>query len=407
MVFAELRNRNNSPAQCEALLEPLLTAEFAPARDFAIGLLTGRRLRSANGRPYAFAAATQLMAHSAAQCWPLIWKHVLNDRPFGSDLFLKLAHEYRHERMFYSTLTEAQLGELYIWLEQTFPVRLDPHGQWAGPRDTVAHLRDGVLRYLVNTGTEAGVQVMREVVRQLADREWLVYQLLESEQIMRIKTWSPLSPREIIRVTESSSGLLVQSSEQLAEVLIAALRRYERELHGEQTPIRDLWDRQANRTLTLRPVDENALSDHVQRFLKRDLVERGIILNREVEIGRVPGTPAGKRTDIKVDAIRKSPNSDTVGIITAVIETKGCWNPDLLTAMQTQLVDDYLVRLAAPVGIYLVGWFDKLKWDGADYRRSDTPDWSVEQAQGHLDEQAGPLSKAFIVKAVVLDCHAP
>jgi len=75
--------------------------------------------------------------------------------------------------------------------------------------------------------------------------------------------------------------------------------------------------------------------------------------------------------------------------------------------MQTQLVDDYLVRLAAPVGIYLVGWFDKLKWDGTDYRRSDTPDWSVEQAQGHLDQQAGPLSKTFIVKAVVLDCHAP
>ena len=348
MVFAELKNRNNSPAQCEVLLEPLLTAEFAPARDFAIGLLTGRRVRSANGRPYAFAAATQLMAHCAAQCWPLIWRHVLNDRPFGSDLFLKFAHEYRHEQMFYSTLTEAQLGELYIWLEQTFPVQADPHGQWAGPRDTVAHLRDRVLRCLVNTGTEAGVQVMREVVRQLADREWLVYQLLEAEKIMRTKTWSPLSPREIIRVTESSSGLLVQSSEQLAGVLTAALRRYERELHGEQTPIRDLWDRQANRTLTLRPVDENALSDHVQRFLKRDLVERGIILNREVEIGRVPGTPAGKRTDIKVDAIRRSLNSDTVGIITEVIETKGCWNPDLLTAMQTQLVDDYLVRLAAP-----------------------------------------------------------
>jgi hypothetical protein len=31
--------------------------------------------------------------------------------------------------------------------------------------------------------------------------------------------------------------------------------------------------------------------------------------------------------------------------ITAVIETKGCWNRELRTAMKTQLVDDYLVRL--------------------------------------------------------------
>jgi hypothetical protein len=82
MTFAELRNRNNSPAQCEALLEPLLKADFVPARDFAIGLLTGRNLRSESRRGYAFAAATQLLAHFAAQCWPLIWKHILSDRPF-------------------------------------------------------------------------------------------------------------------------------------------------------------------------------------------------------------------------------------------------------------------------------------------------------------------------------------
>jgi hypothetical protein len=42
-------------------------------------------------------------------------------------------------------------------------------------------------------------------------------------------------------------------------------------------------------------------------------------------------------------------------------------------AMKTQLVDDYLLRLAAPIGIYLVGWFDKRKWDPGDRRRGRTP----------------------------------
>jgi hypothetical protein len=229
--------------------------------------------------------------------------------------------------------------------------------------------------------------------------------LLEAEQAMRRKTWSPLSPAEIIRVTETTRGLLVQSAAQLADVLIQALRRYERELHGEQTPVRDLWDRQANRTL--RPVDENALSDNVQRFLKRDLVEGGIVLNREVEIGRVPGAGAGTRTDIKVDAIRQSENSGSFNVITAVIETKGCWNNELFTAMKSQLVDDYLVRLAAPVGIYLVGWFDKTKWDPDDYRRGKTPQWTLAEAQSRFDQQATGLSPTFIVRPVVLDCHAP
>jgi hypothetical protein len=145
----------------------------------------------------------------------------------------------------------------------------------------------------------------------------------------------------------------------------------------------------------------------VQRFLKRDLVQGGIILNREVEIGRVPGAGAGTRTDIKVDAIRQSENSGSLNVITAVIETKGCWNDELLTAMKTQLVDDYLVRLAAPVGIYLVGWFDKTKWDSEDYRRGRTPDWTLGEAQSRLDQEATGLPPAFIVRPVVLDCHAP
>src|SRR5262249_24424413 len=93
MVFAELKNHTNSPAQFESLLEPLLEAEFAPARYFAASRLTARRLRTPNHRPFGFAAATQLAAHSLALCWPLIWKQVLNDRQFGADLFLKIAHE--------------------------------------------------------------------------------------------------------------------------------------------------------------------------------------------------------------------------------------------------------------------------------------------------------------------------
>lgn len=410
MVFAEVKNRTNSPAQFESLLEPLLDAEFAPARHFAASRLTPYRLCTPNHRPFAFAAATQLAAHSSAFCWPLIWKQVLNDRQFGGDLFLKLAHEYRHDNAFLAALTETQLGDLYTWLEETFPVRQDPHRTsggafFAGQRDSVAHLRDGILTRLVNTGTEAAVEALRNVLHKLPDRNWLAYQLLDAEQAMRRKTWSPLSPGEIIRVTQTPRGILIQSAAQLADVLTRALRQYERELHGEQTPIRDLWDRQADGTF--RPVDENAISDHVRRFLQRGLQESGIVLNREVEISRVPNAPAGMRTDIKVDAITNADNSRTFSTITAVIETKGCWNPELMTAVRTQLVDGYLVKLAAPVGIYLVGWFDKPKWDPADYRRARTPDWTVEQAQLRLDQEAARLPPAFIVRPLVLDCHVP
>jgi hypothetical protein len=36
---------------------------------------------------------------------------------------------------------------------------------------------------------------------------------------MQAKTWSPLSAREIVRVTESPGVLIVQSAQQLADVV--------------------------------------------------------------------------------------------------------------------------------------------------------------------------------------------
>jgi len=92
--------------------------------------------------------------------------------------------------------------------------------------------------------------------------------------------------------------------------------------------------------------------------------------------------------------------------ISAVIETKGCWNPDLMTAIETQLHDDYLTRLGSPIGIYLVGWFDKGPWEPADPRRARAPDWTAADTQRHLDAEAARLTGRFLVGAVVLDCHA-
>jgi hypothetical protein len=132
-----------------------------------------------------------------------------------------------------------------------------------------------------------------------------------------------------------------------------------------------------------------------------------VVLNREVEIGRVPGPPVGTRTDIRIDAIRRTSDAGPFDKITAVIETKGCWNAGLMSAIETQLRDDYLTRLSAPVGIYLVGWFDKAKWDPEDGRKARSPSWEVAAAQRRLDEKAVELTGAFLIRAVVVDCHAP
>ncbi|WGR72950.1 MULTISPECIES: hypothetical protein [unclassified Bradyrhizobium] len=126
--------------------------------------------------------------------------------------------------------------------------------------------------------------------------------------------------------------------------------------------MRDLWDRQGS-TSVFRPIDENGFSDIVVRFLQSELADAGIFANREVEDGRVPGAPVGKRINILINAVRRRPGGESFEPITAVIEAKGCWNDDIFTALEAQLVREYMIRLRAQAGIFLVGWFETDKWD--------------------------------------------
>lgn len=407
-IFDELRDDANSEDQFGTILETLLASEFAPARDYAIRILAGGHAQA--GR-YALAAAAALARHCAAAAWPTIWKLLIEDSAFAREFFLKIAYGYRFQDSFFCSLNEQQLAELYVYLEQLFPRDSDPqHAEgrphFVGPRESLAHLRDGIPQLIINRGTMAAVAAMQWIVGKLPELDWLPFRLLEAQQTMRMKTWSPLTPGELFRLVASKNRLLVQSADDLCELLTDTLRKYEEELHGEQNPIRGLWDRQRSGP-TFRPVEEDGLSDSVIMFLRRELVESGIIANREVEIARVPGAPIGKRTDIRVDALRRSADGSAYDTITAVIETKGCWNLALFSALKDQLYHDYMITLRAPVGIYVVGWFDKAKWDPTDHRKRHAPNCTLQEAQDRLAAQAATVPAGLLVRAVVVDCHAP
>jgi hypothetical protein len=406
VIFAEMQDGKNSPWQFQVLLEALLSVGFGPARELAISRLADT---APDRRAFVLAAAFGLASYSAINVWPKVWTVVLEREDIGKELFLQLAEFRRFQANFLVGLPEQALEELYLWLAEKFPYHEDPHhisgvAHWVGPREMVAQLRDGVLQHLVSLGTEHSLKSMRTIISKRPDLTWLPLELARAEQVMRTKTWSPLTPAEVLRLSTSQRGRLVQSPDDLCEALVDALREYESQLHGEQTEVQFLWNKQVGGLFI--PVDENAFSDHVKVFLQRVLRDNGVVLNREVELGRIPGAPVGSRTDIKVDAIRRSERGDSYDAIVAIIETKGCWNSELFTAIETQLRDDYLTRLGAPLGIYLVGWFDKAKWDDSDSRKKRAPSVDLQDLRRKLDDRAAKLSKDHTIRAVVIDCHA-
>jgi hypothetical protein len=195
---------------------------------------------------------------------------------------------------------------------------------------------------------------------------------------------------------------LVESGEQLLDVVITSLRRLEQELQGENPAAPDLWNKVKEGVF--RPKDENELSDYIVRHLRRDIQRRGIVANREVEIRRGEGDAQGERTDIRIDAIAPGRRPEDFARITVTVETKGCWNRRVRTDMEHQLRDRYLAENACHHGLYLVGWFICPQWDPDDDRNKRTPKMTREEAQRQFDDQAARLSQSpFCIKALVLN----
>jgi hypothetical protein len=195
---------------------------------------------------------------------------------------------------------------------------------------------------------------------------------------------------------------LIDSGEQLLEIVIASLQRLEQELQGENPSAPDLWNSMGNGVF--RPKDENELSDYVVRHLRRDIQGRGIVANREVEIRRGEGKAKGERTDIRIDAVTTGRCPSEFGRITVTIETKGCWNQGVKTDMEGQLRDRYLADNACHHGLYLVGWFVCPQWDSNDNRSKRTPKMSRPESQKFFNEQAEQLSlSSVVIHALVLN----
>jgi hypothetical protein len=206
----------------------------------------------------------------------------------------------------------------------------------------------------------------------------------------------PPRPQDIVKLADDSERRLVRSGDQLLEVLIESLGRLEAKLQGGTPAAQFLWDRISHGVY--RPKDEDSFSDYVKLHLEEDLRQKGIVSNREVQIRRGTGGAKGERTDIHVGV------SGVYDQVSVIIEAKGCWHPELETAMSSQLVERYLKDNQCQHGLYVVGWFNCPQWDPEDSRHRQAPKYGIEEARKRFGAQAAEISKGTVrVKALVID----
>lgn len=383
-----------APEQIDTLLDVMLEHGDETAYEFACTLV-----KATDNQPLALTAARKLLAYQTRRCWKQIFETMYSNASFGEELMLGLANYSHRNGSILTRLTETEIAELYFWLEEHFPAASDtryPSGEAhkVTARDQVGHMRDNCPSYLSSLGTPEAIEALDLICSRFPKMDWLKYQLNEARRALRKQTLQALTPSELIFYTHRSDARLARSSAELMDAVLISLQRLQQRLHGQPPMAPFLWNLSGNGDVG-RHKSEDRISDFIQDHLQRDLPT--FVIDREVQVRNLKEHGIGERTDLKIETKDQDGRS-----ISVIIENKGCWNKELMTAMQSQLYDRYLKLAGEACGIYLVGWFMCSRWDSKrDCVFKDTK----EALLAELIEQANSISSdekrltAFVLDA--------
>jgi hypothetical protein len=369
----------------------------------------------------AVGAVRMLLQVDAPAFWPEIKAAIDRDPGFSRELALTCASD-RADGLDLHSLDEPSLVEVYRWLAELFPPADDvmEAGVHFVSREEAARLwRGAVLRELAQRGTRAAVAELTRLAGNFPDRLDIATSLLVARGGVQASAWSPPSPEQVARLLSDARRRLVRSTAELATLLGDTLAAIAEDLpaHGEL-----LWDRQpaprrrnASRTKppntstpasgeqpkedTWRPKPEAALSAYLAHELILRLTGRGVAVNREVLVQPRNPYGAGDRTDIAVQAtLTHDPYAATPAAaperLVVVIEVKGAWNDDLLSAQRNQLAVRYLPESHSDTGIYVVGWYPVHLWTATrDGRRTRVRRLVRDDVKRALAEQADDIAR--------------
>ncbi len=209
------------------------------------------------------------------------------------------------------TMSEGEIGELWEWLLAQYPLAEDPDRERGGTVTTrwaMANLRDSLVSHLADIGTVAGCHELQRLIRMYPRFSLLPRVLSRAQEQTRRHTWQPTTPNDLFQLAACRRSRLVQCGDQLIEVIIDSLDGMQRRLRGETPMAQFLWNGEKHRS-------EESISEWIKVHLEDDLKQRGVVLNREVQIHRFD------RTDIHVTALTQTDN-EVFGNVKVIIEVK-------------------------------------------------------------------------------------
>lgn len=407
ILLKSLKSKNLSINLFREILYFLLQHHSVAAQEFVIQKVKSYGASKLTEEKETIIAAIQLLSiYGENLRWDAIWNVLIDDFKLANAVMEAIAGHHASEKVF-SSLSFKQLSELYLFLVKHYPPETDPKFSNKGfhaitNREQIGHWRDAILNFMANSGSPDACIALQELVAELPQAEHLQYMLFRAEFNMRQKTWTPLNETDLLDLFLKPETILIESGQDLLDAILQSLKNLDSHFQGETPMAVSLWnewnDSHDSHKHLYRPKDENRLSDYVKTYLEKELKQKGVVINREVEVRR------GEETDIHVNAIKKMAESNVLDVVTVIIETKGCWNQELESAMKIQLRDRYLKNNRYGFGLYLIGWFNCSKWDKTDHRCKASPKYSLSKAKVRFEDQAASLcTDEILLKSYVLN----
>ncbi len=292
-----------------------------------------------------------------------------------------------------TALDDTRLHHLARLLLDRYPYGHDPDflSEHYSP-DSVYSVRDRVLVQLSSRGREDVLASLRRD-RPDPDRGVLSAHLRRARDHAPGLTYTPIDPRELLKLLGRADARLVRTADDLLDVLLENLHELQHQIsHGA---FRDLWNLGKDPS----PKAEDDISDWIQRNLAPRLTTT--LIEREPQAHRVKARGTGTRMDLTVATTTTTQPSSTARII---IEAKLVNHGELLTALPQQLVLRYLIPTGTRHGVYLVYWVDPV-WHPAGWTGRVQHDAAA--LRQTLSEQAAEVASDLVVHPFILDITPP
>jgi len=191
------------------LLRFLLSRGNSTAKEFALNIVCSEMPRDEIYKKKRLTTARALILHANDAGWSAINQEIKKDSEFGESLFQSLAHLWDSLAIvLISKLSELEIADLYIWLEERFPAKDDPRETGmhsVTERESVGQFRDSLIQVLSKKGSERACKVLAQLVNKFPDKEWFLHYLHVSEMNFRRNTWEPLKPYQVLEILQNAN----------------------------------------------------------------------------------------------------------------------------------------------------------------------------------------------------------